>query len=173
MIFPINTCFICAICGNVTAFFSFSPKHTVQNPFWKRQLCHEFINLMIENNPSHKSGVKHTLCNVAIKHFPLSSHICIRTWPFCFDVTWCPSATSMYLSVSSNDPGMKPETYGIMWHVAPKSKIQLVNWELSQYFTLERSSLLYIRAIYAYILHMASKLCQLSSFWVLLMELYP
>ena len=58
----------------------------------------------------------------------------------------------MYLFVSSNDPGMKSETYGVMWHVATESKIQLVNCELSPYFSLERSSLLDIRAIYAYIL---------------------
>ena len=43
----------------------------------------------------------------------------------------CLSATSMNLSVSSNDPGMKYVTYGVIWHVAPESKIQLVNCELS------------------------------------------
>ena len=101
---------------------------------------------------SHKSGAKSTLCNVAINVFPLLSHICICTWTFCFAVTWCPSATSMYLSVSSNDPGMKSETYGVIWHVAIESKIQLVNCELSPYFSLLRSSLLDIRAIDAYIL---------------------
>ena len=58
----------------------------------------------------------------------------------------------MYLSVSSNDPGMKSETYGVMWHVDPEYKIQLVNCKLSPYFSLERSSLLDIRAIDAYIL---------------------
>ena len=84
--------------------------------------------------------------------FPLSSHICIHTWPFYFAVTWCPSATSMYLSVSSNDTGMKSKTSGVIWHVSPESKIQLFNCELSPYFTLERSSLLDIRAIDAYIL---------------------
>ena len=26
----------------------------------------------------------------------------------------------MYLSVSSNEPGMKSETYGVMWYVAPE-----------------------------------------------------
>ena len=50
------------------------------------------------------------------------------------------------------DPRMKSETYGVMWHNAPESKIQLVNCELSSYFSLERSSLLDIRAIDAYIL---------------------
>ena len=43
-------------------------------------------------------------------------------------------------------------TSGVIWHIAPESKIQLVNCELSPYFTLLRLSLLYIRAIYAYIL---------------------
>ena len=58
----------------------------------------------------------------------------------------------MYLSVSYNDPGMKSETSGVMWHVAPESKIRLVNFELSPYFSRERSSLLDICAIDAYIL---------------------
>ena len=124
----------------------------MQNPLWKRQVCPEFINVIIENNLWHKSGAKSTLCNVAMKDFPLSSHICIHAWHFCFAVAWCPSATSMYLSVSSNDPGMKTETYGVMWHVVPKSKIQLVNCDLSPYFSLEYSSLLDIHAIDAYIL---------------------
>ena len=87
-----------------------------------------------------------------MKVFLLSSHIFICTWPFCFAVTWCPSATSTYLSVSSNDPGMKSETSGFICHIAPEYKIQLVNCELSPYFSLERSSLLDIRAIDAYIL---------------------
>ena len=107
---------------------------------------------MIENNLSHKSGAKSTLYNVAIKNFPLSSHIFIHIWTFCFAVTWCPSATSMYLSVSYNDTGMKSEIYGVMWYVVPKSKIHLVNCELSPYFSLERSSLLDICSIDAYIL---------------------
>ena len=151
MIFPRNACFLCAMCGNVTALFSFAPKYTVQNPLWKRQLCHELINLMIKNNLLHKSGAKSTLCSVAMKGFPLSSHIFIRTWRFVFAVTWCLSATSMYLFVSYNDHGMKSETSGVIWHVTLEYKIQLVNCELSLYFSLERSSLLDIRAIDAYI----------------------
>ena len=107
---------------------------------------------MIENNLLHKSGAKSMLCNVAMKVFPLLSHIFIRTCHFCFSVTWCPSATSMYLSVYFNDTGMKYKTSGVMWHNAPKYKIQLVNYELSPYFPLLRSSLLVIRAIDAYIL---------------------
>ena len=86
---------------------------------------------MIENNMSHKSGASKTLYKVAIKVNPLSSNICMCTEPFYFAVTWCPSATSMNLSVSYNDPGMKSVTSGVIWHVAPESKIQLVNCELS------------------------------------------
>ena len=57
----------------------------------------------------------------------------------------------MCLSVSSNEPGMKYETYGVMWHVATESKIQLVNYELSPKFPLGHLSLPDIRAIDAYI----------------------
>ena len=89
---------------------------------------------------------------VAMKGFPLSSHIFIPNCPFCFAVTWFLSATAMYLSVSCYEPVMKYETFGVMWHVAPESKIQLVNCELSPYFSIFRSSLLDILAIDAYIL---------------------
>ena len=79
MIFPRNACFLCALCGKVTALFSFAPKYKVQNPLLKRQLCPGLINVMIENNLSHNSGAKIMLCNVAMKGFTLSLHICIRT----------------------------------------------------------------------------------------------
>ena len=46
---------------------------------------------------------------------------------------------------------MKSETYGVLWHVDPESKTQLVNCELSPKFPLGHSSLPDIRAIYAYI----------------------
>ena len=107
---------------------------------------------MVENNLSHKSGARSKLYKVTTNLFPLSLHICIRTDHFCFAVTWCSSATSIYLSLSLNDPGMKSITSGVIWHVAPESKIQLVNCELSPYFTLLCSSSLDIRAIDAYIL---------------------
>ena len=42
---------------------------------------------------------------------------------------------------------IKSETSGVMWHVAPESKIQLVNCELSQKFPLGHSSLPDMRAI--------------------------
>ena len=147
-----NACFLCGLCSNVTAFFSFSPKYTVQTLYWNKQVCPEFNNAMIKNNPSHKSGAKSTLCNVVMKGSPRSSHIFIRTWPFCFAVTWCLSATSICLSVYYNEPGIKSKTSGVMWHVDPESKIQLVNCELSPKFSLGLLSLTYMRAIDAYIL---------------------
>ena len=33
---PRNKCLLCALCGNVTAFISFSLKYTVKNPFWNK-----------------------------------------------------------------------------------------------------------------------------------------
>ena len=57
----------------------------------------------------------------------------------------------MFLSVSYNEPEIKSETSGFMWHVALESKIQLVNYEVSTNFPLENLSLLDMRAIYAYI----------------------
>ena len=79
MIFSRNACILCAMCGKVTALFSFAPKYTVQNPFWKRKVCPEFINVIIENNLSHKSDAKSTLYNVAMK----SGHTCIFHKVFC------------------------------------------------------------------------------------------
>ena len=58
----------------------------------------------------------------------------------------------MYLSAYYNDPGIKSEISGVIWHVASESKIQLVNFELSPYFSFLRLSLLEIRAIDAYTL---------------------
>ena len=52
-----------------------------------KQVCPEFINLMIENNLLHRSGAKSTLCNVATKGSPSLSHIFIHTCPYCFAVT--------------------------------------------------------------------------------------
>ena len=57
----------------------------------------------------------------------------------------------MYLSVSSNEPIMKSESSGVVCHVAPEPKIQLVNCKLSQKISLLHSSLTYIRSINAYI----------------------
>ena len=44
-VFTKDACLFCALCGNVTAFFSFPPNYTVQNPLWNNQLCLEFIKL--------------------------------------------------------------------------------------------------------------------------------
>ena len=38
MIFPRNACFLCALCGNINAFFFSAPNYTVQNPLWKIQV---------------------------------------------------------------------------------------------------------------------------------------
>ena len=163
--FPVTVCFLCALYNNVTALSFYALEYTLKKPFWTRKVCPEFINVMIENNLSHKSGARSTLYKVAMNFSPLLLHVCIRTWPFCFAVTWCPSATSMYLSAYSNDHGMKSETSGVIWHVAPKYKIQLVNWKLSPYFTLLCSSSLDIRAIDAYILW-SSLVLPLSHAWL-------
>ena len=83
LIFHKNECFLCELCDNVTVSFSFAPKYTVKNPLWNKQVCPEFINLIIENNLLHKSGAKSTLCNVVMKGSPWSSHIfmCTRLFP--------------------------------------------------------------------------------------------
>ena len=86
MIFPRNSCFHCALSGNVAVLFYFYQKYIVQKPLLKRQVCSEFMNVMIDNNLSHKSGAKSTLYDVAMKVFPLSSHIFICTCSFFFAV---------------------------------------------------------------------------------------
>ena len=78
---------------------------------------------MIEDNMLNKSGAKSTLCNAAIKWSPLLSQIFIRIWPFYFATMWYPYVTEICLSVHSNEPGIKSETSGVMWHVAPEYKI--------------------------------------------------
>ena len=125
---PKNECFLFALCGKVTTFFSLDPNYTVQNPFLCKQVCPEFINVIIENNLSRISGAKSTLCNVAIKVSLLLLHIFIRNCPFYFSMTWCSSATSIYLSVLYNEPEIKSETYGVIWHITPESKY---NWSIA------------------------------------------
>ena len=122
-----------------------------RNPLWNKQVCPKFINIIIENNLLHISGAKSPLYNVSIKVSPLSLHIFICTCPFYFAMTWCPSVTSICLSVSSNKHGIKPETCGTIWHVDTESKIQSVNYKLSPKYLLGIFSLPDIRAIYAYI----------------------
>ena len=78
---------------------------------------------MMENNQLHKYDDNKTLYNVAMESFPLSSRILIWTSPVFFAVEKCPYATFLYLSVSTSNPGMKTEISGVMWQVAPESKI--------------------------------------------------
>ena len=99
----------------------------------------------------HKYGAKSTLCSIKIKGSLLMPHIFIRNFPFCFSVTSCLSTTSICLSVSSNETVIKSETYGVLWHVDPESKTQLVNCKLSPKLPLGHSSLPNIRVIDAYI----------------------
>ena len=47
LISPNNSCFLGALCGNVTAFLSLDYKYIVQNLFCNKQVCPEFINVMI------------------------------------------------------------------------------------------------------------------------------
>ena len=122
-------------------------------------ICWEFRNpitntfdiFVLSGDKLLRESSKSTLCNVAMKGSPWSSHIFIHDWSFCFTVTWCTFATSMCLSVSSNESGIKSVTSGVMWHVAQESKIQLVNCELSPEFPLVHLSLLYMGVIDAYI----------------------
>ena len=81
-VFTKNVCFRCALCGNVTLFYQLSLNKTVQNPSWKRKVCHEFINVMLDKNWLHKSGVKSTLYNLSMRGLSLSSLIFI--WYFLF-----------------------------------------------------------------------------------------
>ena len=45
--FLINACFRCAICGKVAAFLSLLPNYIVQNHLLNKQVCPEFINVII------------------------------------------------------------------------------------------------------------------------------
>ena len=46
-IFTKSSYFRCAICGKLTTFFSLSPKYTVQNTSWDKQVCPKFINVIM------------------------------------------------------------------------------------------------------------------------------
>ena len=108
----------------------------MQNPLLKRQICPKFINVMMENNRLHKSGANSTLYNISMKGLPLLSQIFIWSSPVFFYVIKSPSVTSIYLSVSTNKPGIKYKISGVMWQVASESKIQLVSCDLSQKYLL-------------------------------------
>ena len=58
----------------------------------------------------------------------------------------------MNLSISRSDTCTKSEIYGVMWQVAPGSKIQLVIYELSPEYLLTLPTLEDIRAKYMHIL---------------------
>ena len=82
---PRNACFLCALCGRVSALFSFAQKYMVQNHLWKIQVCPEFVNVMIKNNLLHKSGAKSKLCNRLFSIITLmnSGHTCLFHKGFC------------------------------------------------------------------------------------------
>ena len=117
----------------------------------KSQLCPESINAIMENNQSHKSGANSTLYNVAMKGFPLYSHIFIWTSTVCFAVTKFPSTNLIYLSVYTNEPGIKCEISGVMWKVALQSKIRLVSCKICTKSLLGLCTLEDIHSIEAYI----------------------
>ena len=129
--FAKHACFICVMSGNVIAFCSLSPKKTVQNPLCKIHVCTKFINIIIENNWSHKYSSNTALYNISMKSFLLLLRIYIWISPTCFSATKCSYATSIYFSASNNEPCVKFVISGVMWQGVPESKIQLVICELS------------------------------------------
>ena len=84
LLFTKNPCFLCAPFGNVTTFCLLQPKKTMQNPLWERKVCPKLINVIMENNWSHKSGSNSTLYNITMKCLPLSPHILIWNCPVFF-----------------------------------------------------------------------------------------
>ena len=64
-----------------------SIKEDCAKHFIKMQACPDFINIIMENNQSHKSGENSALYNVPMKVSPLSPCVCILTSPVCFGVT--------------------------------------------------------------------------------------
>ena len=50
-----------------------------------------FLNVILENNQSHKSGANSMLYNAAMKDFPLLSHIFIWNSPVFFALMKCQS----------------------------------------------------------------------------------
>ena len=89
-IFTKNACFCCELCGNVTAFCSLSLNKSVPKHLWKRQVCTKFINLIMENNWSHKSGANSGLYNVAMKGFHYYHAFLFEILLF-FSLKKCPS----------------------------------------------------------------------------------
>ena len=143
--------FCCAMCGNVTTFCSLSLKNPVQKTLRRRKVCPKFNNLMMEKNRSKKSSANSTLYSAAMKGLTLLPCIGIWTSPVYFAVTKCPSATFIYLSVYTNETGIKSEISGVMWQVTPESKIQLISCKLYPNFLLGLSALVDINTTYTYI----------------------
>ena len=112
-------------------FWSLSLKKTVQNHWWKMKLCTECVNIIMENNRSHKYGANSTLYNITMKGLPSLSRIFIWIYPIYLAAIKCLSAISMYSCDSYIDPGIKSKISGVVWQVAPESKIQLVSLEVS------------------------------------------
>ena len=85
-----------------------------------------------------------------MKGFPLLLCVFIWTYLVCFAMTKWPSSTLISLSVSTNEPSIKPEMFGVLCQFGPVSKIKLVSCELSTKSLLGLSALEDIRSIYAY-----------------------
>ena len=77
----------------------------------------------MKNNWLHKYGANSKLYNVAVKGLWLSWQILIWASPVCYAVIKSPSAISIYLSVSTSDPGIKFNISGVMWQFSHESKI--------------------------------------------------
>ena len=60
-IIPKYECSRCALCGKVIAFSPCRQITPYQKPLLNKQVCTKFINIIIENNLSHRSGAKSTL----------------------------------------------------------------------------------------------------------------
>ena len=74
---PQKACLLCALCGKATTSSPCHQSKPVKNPFLNKQVCTKFINLIIENNLSHRSGARSTSCNIAMKVSPLLSQFFI------------------------------------------------------------------------------------------------
>ena len=90
--FTLKWCFLCALCGNVTKFCSFTLNINMKNPLLKSQVCTESINTIMENNWSHKSEANSTFYKMEMEDLPLSSCMFIYTYPVCFAVMKFPSS---------------------------------------------------------------------------------
>ena len=99
----------------------------------------------------HKSGANIKFYTRATEGFPVLSQTFIWTSPVCFALKKWPSTTSMYLSVSSNEPGIQSKISSVMLQVALYSKIQLISCDLYLKSLLGFFGLMCIRAIDVYI----------------------